>query len=65
MPRAKPTTMQLLTSGFRKRMSNEAVLASILAMHPCTTMTRATVNWYRNRMRKNDSSIPSEHELKV
>lgn len=63
-PRKILTTLQILTNGFRKNLNNELVLQLVKLAHPHSKMTRATVNWYRNRLRKTDAAIPSEHELK-
>lgn len=63
MPRVK-STHEILRSQFKRKRNNAQALAAVLKAHPHSTMTPATVNWYRNRMRKEDDSIPSEHSLR-
>lgn len=63
MKRVK-TTLEILTAQFKRKRNNAQALAAVLKLHPHSKMTPATVNWYRNRMRKNDETIPSEHSLR-
>jgi hypothetical protein len=63
MARTK-TTLEILAAEFKRKRNNSQVLAAVVKAHPRTTMTLATVNWYRNRMRKTDKTIPSEHSLR-
>jgi hypothetical protein len=53
-----------MAGAFKRKRDNAEVLAAVLKAHPYSKMTLATVNWYRNKMRKTDDSIPSEHSLR-
>jgi hypothetical protein len=58
------TTLEIMAGAFKRKRDNAEVLAAVLKAHPYSKMTLATVNWYRNKMRKTDDSIPSEHSLR-
>lgn len=63
MAQAK-TTLEILTAQFKRKRNNAQALAAVLKLHPRSKMTPATVNWYRNQMRRKDPAIPSEHSLR-
>lgn len=58
------TTPAILAAAFKRKRTNAQALAAVMRLHPRTAMTLATVNWYRNRMRAKDKTIPSEHSLR-
>lgn len=58
------STIEILRAQFKRKRNNAQALAAVVRAHPRTTMTLASVNWYRNRMRKDDATIPSEHSLR-
>lgn len=62
--RPPPTTLEVLVKAFKAHKNNAAALAAVLKVHPHSRMTLATVNWYRNRYRKDDAKIPTEHSLR-
>lgn len=45
--------------------SNDEALASVQAEFPEAKTSLASINWYRNKMRSTDPSIPTARELKA
>ena len=44
--------------------TNEEALAAVKAEFPEAKTTLASVNWYRNKLRSEDKSIPTARDLK-
>jgi hypothetical protein len=57
-------TLKILAAAFKRKRNNAQALAAVVKAHPYSKMTLATVNWYRNKMRRTDASIPLERELR-
>ena len=49
----------------RAGKSNEEALAAVLAEFPEAKTSLQTISWYRNDMRKSDSSIPSGRQIRA
>ena len=63
MPARKvKTNLEILLAAFLARKTNRDALAAVVAAHPHSKMSLSTVNWYRNRYKKEHPKIPSEHE---
>jgi hypothetical protein len=58
------TTLAILEAQFKRKRNNAAALAAVKKAHPYSKMTLATVNWYRNKFRRDGMKIPMEHELR-
>ncbi len=63
MSRVK-STLQILEAQFKRKRNNAEALAAVLRVHPRSSMTPSTVNWYRNKMRRGGMNIPLETELR-
>lgn len=68
MPAKKPktkTVAQIAIAGLKRGKTNADVLASVRKAHPHSTISLATVNWYRNRLRdKKGTKIASDRETR-
>lgn len=58
---AKRTSHQILIAKLKAGKTNVEVLAAITRAYPHTTLGLATVNYYRNQLRRKDSNVPSDH----
>ncbi len=47
----------------RANATNSEVLAAVKAAHPDAVTTMANVAWYRNKLRKTNSRVPSGHQV--
>lgn len=57
---AKRTSHEILTAKITAGLTNVEVLAAIKRAYPHTTLGLATVNYYRNQMRRKDRTIVSD-----
>lgn len=48
----------------RSGLSNEEALQAVLKEFPGAKTSAASINWYRNKMRADDKSIPTARALK-
>jgi hypothetical protein len=54
-----------LLGHFKRKRNNAQTLAAVRLSFPHSRMTLATVNWYRNKYRReHGDSIPTEHSLR-
>lgn len=59
-----PTNLEILQKAFKAKRNNAEALAAVLKVHPHSKMSLSTVNWYRNKYRREGMPIPSEHSLR-
>ena len=48
----------------RAGLTNEEALANVLAELPNQKTSIASINWYRNKLRADDKSVPTSRQLK-
>lgn len=58
------TRLEILTVAFKARKNNASVRDFVLKKFPTSGISLATINWYRNKFRREGMKIPSEHELR-
>jgi len=58
-----PTIENTAFKALRANATNREVLAAVKAAHPDCVTTIANVAWYRNRLRKTNSRVPSGHQV--
>lgn len=56
--------LTILEAQFKRKRNNAAALAAVMKAHPYSKMTLSTVNWYRNKFRRDGMKIPQEHDLR-
>jgi hypothetical protein len=54
----------VITEAIKAGKTNEDALAAARAEFPDGKTTLASVNWYRNKLRAEDKSIPTARDLK-
>lgn len=60
MPASKKTVREVIIAAMKRRLDNAAVQAAVVKAHPHSGITLYTVNWYRNRLRKEHPAIPTQ-----
>ena len=61
----KPRTIaETITAALKRGKSNAEALASVKEEHPHATTSLATINWYRNRLRQEGVTIPTDREAR-
>ena len=59
-PKVGEVAMEAIKAG----KTNEEALAAVQKAIPGSKTSLASINWYRNNMRKTDKSIPTSRELR-
>lgn len=54
----------VVTKALLERKSNEEVLEEVKKIFPTSSTTVATVQWYRNKLRKDGKDVPTARELR-
>jgi hypothetical protein len=52
------------TEAIRAGQTNEEALTAVKAEFPDSKTSLASINWYRNKLRSEDDTIPTARELK-
>ena len=58
-----PSIESTAFKALRANATNSEVLAAVKAAHPDAVTTMANVAWYRNKLRKTNSRVPSGHQV--
>jgi len=68
MPKRKKktrTVREIIIASLKCGRINAEVLTAVKKVHPRTTYSLASINWYRNRLRSEEGmTIPSERECR-
>lgn len=64
MKKKSKTWLQTLEAAFKRGRNNAESLATVRRAFPTSGMSLSTVNWYRNKFRRDGMKIPSEHSLR-
>ena len=58
-----PSIESTAFKALRANATNSEVLAAVKTAHPDAVTTMANVAWYRNKLRKTNSCVPSGHQV--
>lgn len=58
------TVGTLAEAEIKKGLTNEEVLAKVLAKFPHARTTKESIAWYRSKMRREDPEVPTDREAK-
>jgi endonuclease/exonuclease/phosphatase (EEP) superfamily protein YafD len=58
-----PSIESIAFKALRANATNSEALAAVKAAHPDAVTTMANVAWYRNKLRKTNSRVPSGHQV--
>jgi len=58
-----PTIASVAYEAIKKGLDNEAVLAEVKKAFPDAKTKMASINWYRNKAREEDPSIPTSRDI--
>lgn len=61
----KKTVREVLIACFKRGKTNAEAHAEMRRKHPYSTMSLATVNWFRNKLRSDGLTIPNEREART
>ena len=59
------TIGSLAEAEINKGLTNEEVLKAVTTSFPHAKTTRESIAWYRSRMRRRDSTVPTDREARV
>ena len=61
----KATIGSVAQQAIKDGLNNEEALAAVIKKFPDADTKVSSINWYRNRMRRENSRVPSARDLKA
>lgn len=64
MPKKMKSAAQIIMNKIKRGATNLEALDAARKVHPRTTISLPSVNWYRNRLRDQGRDVPNDREAR-